>query len=155
MSLESWFRLPTPEWAGSLVSLSLAIVSAGAALYSAAVVPWAAELAAAVRNTRDDNDEELDPRLSEGARARRRLGQIRAKDPRRGLGLVALLVSIPMTFFGVVAGLQIPSVGWLYTVVPVLVAAAVALVAAFIPGRSERAEADAVLEASTRLTRVK
>jgi hypothetical protein len=151
--MDNWFRLPTPEWAGSLVSLALAIVSAGAALYSSAVVPWAAELAAAIGSTKDDNDRPLDPRSREGAKAIRRLNQVRAKDPRKGLGLVALLVSIPMTLLGIIGGLQIPNVGWLYTVVPVLVAAGVALIAAFIPGRSERAAADAVLHANQAGTR--
>jgi hypothetical protein len=146
--VDSWFHLPTPDWAGSLVNLALAIVSAGAALYSAAVVPWAAELGAAIRSTKDDNDRPLDPRSFEGAKALRRLSQVRAKDPRNGLGLVALLVSVPMTFFGIIGGLQIPTVGWLYTVVPVVIAAGIALVAAFIPGRSERAAADAVLRAN-------
>lgn len=146
--MDTWFRLPTPEWASNLVNLALAIVSAGAALYSSAVVPWAAELAAAIRGTKDDNDQPLDPRSSEGAKALRRLTQVRAKDPRIGLGLVALLVSVPMTFLGIIGGLQIPGVGWLYTVVPVVIAAGVALIAAFIPGRSERAAADAVLRAN-------
>lgn len=151
--MESWFRLPTADWAGNLVNLALAIVSAGAALYSSAVVPWAAELAAAIAGTKDDNDQPLDPRSSEGAKALRRLTQVRAKDPGKGLGLVALLVSIPMTIFGVVGGLQIPDVGWLYTVLPVLIAAAVALTAAFIPGRSERAAADAILRPSQNETK--
>lgn len=147
MSLETWFRLPSEAWAGSLVGLALGIVSAGAAIFSSAVVPWAAELGAALKGTRDSNDQPINPKTSEGARALRRLAEVRARDPRKGLGRVALGVSIPMTILGVVAGLQIPDSGWLYTVAPVLIAAAVGIGAAFLPGRDERAQADAVLGA--------
>jgi hypothetical protein len=138
------FALPTPEWAGSLVGLSLAIVSAAAAIYSAAVVPWAAELEAA----RADNfvyGQPRDPNSGAGARAKARLREIRGKDPRRGLGIVTLSVAIPMSALGVVAGLQIPKVGLVYTVLPIVISACVAVFAAIYPGQRERRTADALL----------
>lgn len=146
MNLETWFLLPSADWAGSLVSLSVAIVSAGAALYSAAVVPWAADLESA-RRAGMDGAQRLNPAGDAGSRARLRLIDVRARDPRRGLGLVALLIATPMAVLGVIAALQIPDSGWLYTVVPVAVACIVALIAAFIPGATERREADRLLRA--------
>jgi amino acid transporter len=142
MTLETWFTLPTSDWAGSLVSLSLAIVSAGAALYASLAVPWAAELAAATGATRDANGNPLSPKTTEGARALSRLAEVRDRDPGKGVGAVVLVIVALMTALGVVGGLQIPKVGWLFTVVPVVVAACVAIAAALIPGRRERPAAD-------------
>jgi hypothetical protein len=112
VSLDPWLHLPSADWAGSLVSLSVAVVAAGAALYSAAVVPWAADLESARRAGMSDG-KPLNPAGDAGSRARRRLLDIRARDPRRGLGLVALLVAVPMALLGIVAALQIPDSGWL------------------------------------------
>jgi hypothetical protein len=147
MNLDALLALPTKEWAGSLVSLSLAIVSAAAAIYSGAVVPWAAELASATRAMVDKNGKPLDPAGTDGARARARLEEVRAKDPAKGIGLVALALSVPMTFLGIIAGLQVPGVGYLYTVFPIALSAGVAIVAAVVPGRTERHKADARLKA--------
>ena len=143
--VDAWLRLPSPEWAGSLVNLALALISAAAAIYSGALVPWLAELESAIRATRDDNGMPFDPSSREAARARRRLREVRGKDPARGLGVVVVAISAPLTLLGVVAGLQIPNSGYLFTIVPVLAAAAVALGAALLPGRSGRKEADALL----------
>jgi hypothetical protein len=142
MSLETWFTLPTPEWAGNLVGLALAIVSAGAALYASLVVPWAAELETATDATENENGQLLSPKTTDGARARRRLSEVRRRDPRRGVGLVALSIAVPMTLLGIVAGLQIPDVGWLFSVVPVVISAGVAAMAGLVPGRTERKTAD-------------
>jgi peptidoglycan/LPS O-acetylase OafA/YrhL len=142
VSLEAWLTLPTPEWAGNLVGLALAIVSAGAALYASLIVPWAAELGTATDATNDANGQLLNPRTTDGARALGRLSEIRRRDPRNGVGLVALGVALPMTLLGIVAGLQIPNVGWLFTIVPVVISAIVAALAGLVPGRSERKDAD-------------
>jgi hypothetical protein len=146
VSFDTWLALPTPDWAGSLVGLALAIVSAAAAVYASAHVAWVAELEAAVDATMDEQGNPRGRRTAEGARAYAQLGKIRGRDPAKGLGRVALLVSGLMTVVGVIAGLQIPNVGWVYTVVPVLVAAGVSLGAVFVPGRSARREADARIE---------
>jgi peptidoglycan/LPS O-acetylase OafA/YrhL len=124
------------------VALVLAIVSAGAALYASLIVPWAAELRTATDATKDANGELLNPRTTDGARALVRLSEIRRRDPRQGVGLVALGVALPMTLLGIVAGLQIPNVGWLFTIFPVVISAAVAALVGLLPGRSERKEAD-------------
>jgi hypothetical protein len=146
--VEAWFRLPSPDWAGSLVNLALAIVSAAGAIYSAAVVPWLGELDAAMRSTRDDNGKRFDPASAEAARARRRVREIRGRDPAKGLGVIVLVISIPMAALGIVAGLQIPESGYVYTVLPVVVAAVVAVGAALLPGRQARRDADALLGTS-------
>jgi hypothetical protein len=146
MNPDLLFALPTKEWAGSLVSLTLAIVSAAAAIYSGAVVPWAAELATATAAMLDGNGQPLDPRSTAGSRAKTHLVEVRAKDPAKGIGLVALLLTVPMTILGLIAGLQIPSVGYLYTIFPIALSAAVAIVAAVVPGRLERKAADARLK---------
>jgi hypothetical protein len=147
MNLDALFALPTKDWAGSLVSLALAIVSAAAAIYSGAVVPWAAELATATAAMVGQNGKPLDPSGTDGARARVHLVEVRAKDPAKGIGLVALLLTVPMTILGIIAGLQVPNVGYLYTVFPIALAAGVATVAAIVPGRTERHDADARLKA--------
>jgi len=51
--LDAFFRLPSPEWAATLVSLTLGVVSAAAAIYSSVAVPWAASLGAATAATFD------------------------------------------------------------------------------------------------------
>jgi hypothetical protein len=48
-----------------------------------------------------------------------------------------------MTVVGVIAGFRIPNVGLAFTVVPILVAAGVSILAVFLPGRSARTTADA------------
>lgn len=143
--MEMWFRLPSPEWAGSLLNLSLAVVSAAAAIYSSAVIPWVAELEGAIRQTKDPDGHPLNIATNEGARAVRQLRAVRDRDPARALGIGSLAIAMPMAALGVVAGLQIPNTGLVYTVVPVLVAALVAIGAAFLPGRAARLEAGRVL----------
>ncbi|MDQ3346032.1 MAG: hypothetical protein M3473_07020 [Chloroflexota bacterium] len=68
--------------------------------------------------------------------------EVRDRDPGKGVGAVVLAIAGLMTTLGIVGGLQIPNVGWLFTVVPVVVAACVAMAAALIPGRRERPAAD-------------
>jgi hypothetical protein len=150
VNLESWFTLPTPEWAGSLVGLALAIVSAAAAVYASAHTAWVAELEAAVEATVNDQGEPRGRKTAEGARAYANLKKVRSKDPSKSLGRVALMISGLMTVIGVIAGLQIPKVGLLYTVIPVLVAAGVSLGAVFVPGRSARRDADAQISLLTK-----
>jgi hypothetical protein len=58
---------------------------------------------------------------------------------------VALAVTVMMAILGVIGGLQISDVGWLYTVVPVLVATGIAIASMALPGRKERQAADARL----------
>jgi hypothetical protein len=145
--MDAWFALPTADWAGSLVSLALAIVSAGAAFYGSLVVPWAAALGAATSASKNQDGKLLDPTSAEGSRALRRLEGVRAEDPRKGVGIVVLSVSALMTALGSIAGLQIPNVGYLYTVVPVVVAAVITVAVALLPGRDERKSADETLRA--------
>jgi hypothetical protein len=66
----------------------------------------------------------------------------RLGDPAEGLGVVVLAVTVMMAILGVIGGLQIPEVGWLYTVAPVLVATGIAVASITLPGRKERHEAD-------------
>lgn len=142
MSIEVWTSLPTPEWAATLVSLALATISAGAALHAAVAVPWAAKLESAVAATNDRNGKLHNPATSEGVRSLARLGEVRERDPGKGLGRVILAVVTLMTALGSVGGLQIEGVGWLYSIVPVWVAAGVAVAAVRLPGRRVRGEAD-------------
>lgn len=143
--MNTWFRLPSADWAGTLLTLSLGVVSAAAAIYSSAVLTWIAELEAATRATADDDGVRLDPRAAVGRRARRRLQDVKARDPLRTLGRLSLTIATPMTALGLVAGLQIPDTGLVYTVIPVLLAAGVAVGTAFLPGRAARAAADVAL----------
>jgi amino acid transporter len=142
MRLEDWFALPTPDWGGTLVGLALALISAGAAVYTSVVVPWTSELESAVAGTVGPDGLVRKPTTGEGARALQHLTEVRHRDPAKGLGVLALIVTTLMTVLGVLGGLQIQSVGWLYTVVPVLVATTVAGVAVVVPGRASRRLAD-------------
>jgi len=140
--IDYWFKLPSADWAGNLLGLSLAVISAAAAIYSSAVLPWIAELERATRGTRDKDGRPLDPLSTSGLRARDELEAVRTRDPRATLGRLSLAIAAPMTALGVIAGLQIPDSGLIYTVVPVLAAAGVAVGAAFLPGREARTKAD-------------
>ena len=147
MSLDTLFRLPSPEWAGTLVSLALAIVSAAAALYSSVAVPWAAAPEAATAATFDEYGKPRTRVSADGYHAFQHLSEVRQRDPAKGLGRVTWLVAGPMTALGVVGGLQVPNVGWLYTVGPILVAAIVDWIAVLALGRTARKAADARIRA--------
>jgi hypothetical protein len=140
--VDTWLALPTKDWAGSLVSLALGLISAAAAVYATTVVAWAAELQSAIDATTDRDGKVRDPATGEGARARAALQEVRRRDPAHGLGMVVLAVTAMMTALGVVGGLQISDVGWLFTIVPVIVATAIALGGMYLPGRRERGDAD-------------
>jgi hypothetical protein len=140
-----WLTLPTADWAGSLVGLALGVVSAAAAVFSSTHLNWIAELESATDATFDANGGKRVATTADGARAYDRLKKHRARDPTKSIGRIALAVSGFMTVLGVIAGLQIPKVGWFYTIVPILVAALVSVVAVFVPGRSARSSADARL----------
>lgn len=144
--LDAFFRLPSPEWAATLVSLTLGVVSAAAAIYSSVAVPWAASLGAATAATFDQYKRPLLISGDNGYKAYVHLSEVRKRDPRPGLGWITVAIAIPMTILGVIAGLQVPNVGWVYTVGPILVAATVEGVAILALGRTARKEADARLK---------
>jgi peptidoglycan/LPS O-acetylase OafA/YrhL len=136
------FTLPTAAWAGTLVGISLAVVSAIAAVYSSAHLSWVADLDAAVDATTDERGKLRARTTAEGARAYAHLKRHRARDPRRSLGWVAVILAGFMTAIGIVAGLQVPSVGLLFTVAPIALSAAVSFGAVLLPGRASRKAAD-------------
>jgi hypothetical protein len=139
--VDAWFRLPSADWAANLVNLALAVVSASAAIYASAVLAWIAQLEAATRATSDEDGRRLEWSLGEARHARLALQEVQGRDPQRTLGRLSLALATPMTAIGVIAGLQVPDSGLVYTVVPVLIAAAVAIGSAFLPGRAARREA--------------
>jgi hypothetical protein len=145
MTFADWFTLPTKEWAGSLVGLSLAVVSAAAAVFSSAHLGWIAELESATDACLDERNKVRLRTTSEGARAYSHLKQHRSSDPKHNVGWVVLFVAAFMTGLGVIAGLQIADVGWLFTIVPIVIAALVSVLAVFAPGRKARTAADARL----------
>jgi hypothetical protein len=144
--LDAFFRPPSPEWAGTLVGLALGVVSAAAAIYSSVAVPWAASLEAATSATFDQYKKPLLTSGDDGYKAYLRLSEVRKRDPRPGLGKITGAIAIPMTVLGGIAGLQVPNVGWLYTVGPILVAGIVEGFAILALGRVARREADSRLK---------
>ncbi len=142
MTSADWFALPTPEWAGSLVGLSLAVVSAAAAVFSSVHLAWIAELEKAIDATVDERGKTRARTTSEGARAYAHLKRHRSRDPKKDVGWIALFVAGFMTALGIIAGAQIPDVGWLFTIVPIGIAALLSVIAVFAPGRDARSAAD-------------
>jgi peptidoglycan/LPS O-acetylase OafA/YrhL len=136
------FTLPTADWAGTLVGISLAVVSAVAAVYSSAHLSWVTDLDAAVDATIDARGKIRARTTAEGARAYAHLKRHRTRDPRRSLGWVAALVAGFMTVIGIVAGLQVPKVGLLFTIAPIALSAALSFGAVLLPGGASRKAAD-------------
>lgn len=145
MTIDDWFTLPTKEWAGTLVGLSLAVVSAAAAIFSSAHLGWIAELERATDACLDERNKVRLRTTSDGARAYSHLKRHRSRDPKTGVGLVVLFISAFMTALGVIAGLQIRDVGWFFTIVPIVIAALVSVLAVYAPGGQARRAADARL----------
>jgi hypothetical protein len=142
MDVETWLALPTADWGGTLVGLSLGLISAAAAVYTTVATRWAGDLKSAIDAT-SPRGQVLDAATTDGARALAGLESALGRDPAPGLGLVVLVVTVMMAFLGVVGGARIPNVGFLFTVIPVVVATVIAGASMYLPGRRERVEAQA------------
>lgn len=138
MNADTWFALPTPQWAGSLVGLALGLVAATGGVYTSVGSGWLAQLGTAMVGTKDRDGVVWGVGTGERVKARAALAEVLRRDPSAGLGRVALALVGMMAALGIVGGTQIPNVGWLYTVVPVAVATVVAATAILVPGRRER-----------------